>query len=108
MTGIFDTSAALAVRLLGSASSSPQVTMNMVATGRRVARPEDDPPAYVVADRMRTDLGALGAVASALGFGEAPTRVAATATDAVTGLIARVQQSYIGSQSSDDAASQEA
>jgi flagellin len=107
MIGINSFGVADALKALQTANTALAQTTNQVSTGKRVATVEDDPAAYVIAQGLRSDVGALTAVNSSLGGAEVPTRVAAGAIDNISNTLIKLKESVIAAQSGGIAATAE-
>ncbi|MCC3304373.1 flagellin [Sneathiella sp. HT1-7] len=64
------------LRMLNMTQSQLSKTQNSLETGLRVSSAKDAPATFVIAQGMRSDIGALGAISEGIAFGEATIGVA--------------------------------
>lgn len=64
------------LRMLNMTQNSLSKTQSMLETGLRVSSAKDAPATFVIAQGMRSDIGALGAISEGIAFGEATIGVA--------------------------------
>ncbi|USG62073.1 hypothetical protein NBZ79_03680 [Sneathiella marina] len=64
------------LRMLNMTQNDLSKTQTMLETGLRVSSAKDAPATFVIAQGMRSDIGALGAISEGIAFGEATIGVA--------------------------------
>ncbi len=77
--------AQVALASLNSTNTQLQATQKRISTGYRVADATDDGGAYAIAQRVRTDVGALTTVNEQLGNAKALVGTALTALTSISG-----------------------
>jgi flagellin-like hook-associated protein FlgL len=96
-----------ALRTLEATQAGLQRTVKEAATGKAVATVDDNPAAYVLAQRLTSDAQAWAAVNSGLGGAQVPTLVANTAMNGITGVLSELKNAAIEVQAGGDSGSAE-
>ena len=95
---ITDPGVASAIRTLAATNSSLASAISQAATGKTVATAADDPAAYVIAIRLKSDAQALMAVRTGLAGAQVPTRVAGAAINGITDVLMKLKEATFEAQ----------
>jgi flagellin len=84
--------AMVALQNLSASTRQMEVTQNRISTGLKVAGAKDNSAVYAIAQGMRSDLGALGAVTSSLNRAKSITDVALAGGESISDLLIQMRE----------------
>ena len=84
--------AMVALQNLSASTRQMEVTQNRISTGLKVAGAKDNSAVYAIAQGMRSDLGALGAVSSSLNRAKSITDVALAGGESISDLLIQMRE----------------
>ncbi|MFT3811654.1 MAG: flagellin [Micropepsaceae bacterium] len=87
--------AMVALQNLGSTTRQLETTQNRVSTGLKVQGAKDNAAAWAIAQGMRADVGALGAVTSSLNRAKSITDVALAAGESISDLLVQMKEKAV-------------
>jgi flagellin len=87
--------AMVALQNLGSTTRALETTQNRVSTGLKVQGAKDNAATWAIAQGMRADVGALGAVTSSLNRAKSITDVALAAGESISDLLVQMKEKAV-------------
>lgn len=87
--------AMVALQNLGGTTRQLEVTQNRVSTGLKVTGAKDNAAVWAIAQGMRADVGALGAVTSSLNRAKSITDVALAAGESISDLLVQMKEKAV-------------